>query len=138
MRHAPVPDKEVINRLKELTTLSDSEINEFAKAGRVVHLPAGWGVIWEKTPADAAYYILDGEVSIQRGHQEIATLGAGDFIGEVAIVSHQLRTASVVTTTKVTMLNFSADVARELAAKIPAIGQSIAASTAQRLEVDKG
>ena len=135
MRHGP--DKEVVDRLKELTHLSDSDINEVAKAGRVVHLPAGWGVIWEKTPADAAYYILEGEVSIQRNHEEIATLGSGDFIGEVAIVSNSLRTASVVAKTPVTLLNFSAEVARELAGKIPAISEAINARTAERLEADK-
>ncbi len=139
MRHgSDKPDKEVVDRLKELTDLSDSDINTVAKAGRVVHLPAGWGVIWEKTPADAAYYILDGEVSIQRNHEEIATLGTGDFIGEVAIVNNQLRSASVVAKTKVTLLNFSADVARELASSIPAIGEAVRARAAQRLEADKG
>lgn len=132
------PDQEVVARLKELTHLSDSEINEVTKAGRVVHLPGGWGVIWEKTPADAAYFILDGEVSIQRNHEEIATLGAGDFIGEVAIVSNSLRTASVVAKTPVTLLNFSADVARDLAGKIPAIGEAINARTAERLQADNG
>lgn len=132
------PDQEAVDGLKKLTSLTDSEINEVATAGRVVHLPPGWGVIWEKTPADAAYFILDGEVSIQRDHQEIATLGAGDFIGEVAIINHQLRSASVVAKTKITLLNFSAEVARDLAAKIPAIGDSIRATTAQRLEADNG
>lgn len=130
------PDKAVVERLKELTSLSDSEITQVAKAGRVVHLPSGWGVIWEKTPADAAYFILDGEVSIQHNHAEIATLGAGDLIGEVAIVNNQLRSASVVAKTPVTLLNFSADAARELAANISAIGDAIRASTAQRLEAN--
>lgn len=130
------PDQEAVNGLKQLTSLTDSEINQVATAGRVVHLPAGWGVIWEKTPADAAYFILEGDVSIQRNHEEIATLGAGDFIGEVAIVNNQLRSASVVAKTKVTLLNFSAEIARDLAAKIPAIGDSIRATAAQRLEAD--
>ena len=136
MRHVPVPDPAVVRRLKELTSLSDDEAGEVAKAGRVVHLPSHWALIWEKTPADAAYYILEGEVSIQRNHEEIATLGAGDFIGEVAIVSHQLRTATVLTNTAVTALNFSAQNVADLAERIPSIGEAIRASTAQRLEVD--
>lgn len=135
MRHAP--DKEVVARLKELTSLADSEINEVAKAGRLVHLPANWSVIWEKTPADNAYYILEGDVSIRRNKEEIATLGAGDFIGEVAIVNHQLRSASVVSTTEVTMLNFSAENATGLAERIPRIAEAIRASTAQRLEANE-
>lgn len=132
MRHAP--DPAVVKRLKELTSLSDDEITEVAKAGRLVHLPAHWSLMWEKTPADAAYYILEGDVSIQRNREEVATLSAGDFLGEVAIVSHQLRTASVVTKTKVTALNFSAENGAALAARIPRIGEAIRASTTQRLE----
>ena len=134
MRHAT--DPEVVKRLKELTSLSDDEIGAVAKAGRVVHLPAHWALISEKPPADAAYYILEGEVSIQRNHEEIANLGAGDFIGEVAIVSHQLRTATVLTKTAVTALNFSAELAVGLAERIPGIGETVRASTAQRLEAD--
>lgn len=134
MRNAP--DKEVVDRLKKLTTLSDSEITEVAKAGRLVHLPVGWTLIWEKTPADAAYYILEGEVSIQRNHQEFATLKEGDFIGEVAILNHKLRNASVVTKTPVTALNFGAELARDLAARVPSIGAALQALSAQRLEVD--
>lgn len=127
-------DSEVARRVKELTTaLSDADINAVVKAGRVVHVPTGWGLIWEKTPADNAYFILDGEVSIRRNQKEIATLGAGDFIGEVAIVNNQLRSASVVTTTAVTALNIGADAGRKLAATIPAIQAALRASTARRL-----
>lgn len=130
------PDPAVVARLKELTSLSDAEIDEVAKAGQVVHLPASWSVIWEKTPAHAAYYILEGEVSIQRNGAEIATLGEGDFIGEVAILSHRLRTASVVTKTEVTALNFSADQGTALAANIPRIGEALRATSALRLEAN--
>lgn len=130
-------DSEVARRIKELTTtLSDADIRAVAAAGRVVNVPAGWALIWEKTPADNAYFILDGEVSIRRDKQEIATLGAGDFIGEVAIINDQLRSASVITTTEVTALNISAEAGRALAEKIPAIEVALRATSAQRLEAN--
>lgn len=132
MRNAP--DKNVVERLRQLTSLSDSEINEVAKAGRLVHLPANWTLIWEKTPADSAYYILEGEVSIQRNRDEVATLVAGEFIGEVAILNHKLRNASVVTKTPVTALNFTAELGRALAENVPAIGDALRANSAQRIE----
>jgi len=138
MRKAPAPDPTVVARLKELTDFSNSEINEMAKAGQVIHLPESWSVIWEKTPAHAAYYILDGEVSIRRKGEEIATLGPGDFIGEVAIISHRLRTASVVTKTKVTAINFSTEHLAELSEKVPKIGEALRATSALRLEADSG
>ena len=135
MRNAPDPP--VIARLKELTSLSDSEIAQVAKAGQLVNLPESWAVIWEKTPADAAYYILEGEVSIRRGGKEIATLGAGDFLGEVAILTHRLRTAAVVTKTRVKALHFTAEHGQALAANIPRIGEALRATSASRLEAEK-
>lgn len=136
MRRAPAPDPAVVARLKELTDFSNSEINEMAKAGQVVHLPEGWSVIGEKTPAHAAYYILEGEVSIRRKGEEIATLGAGDFIGEVAIITHRLRTASVVTKTKVTAINFSVEHLSALSEKVPQIGEALQATSSVRLEAE--
>jgi len=135
MRNAP--DPAVVARLKELTRLSDSEINQVAKAGRVVNLPASWSVIWDKTPGDAVYYILEGEVSIRRGGVEVATLGPGDIIGEVAILTHRLRTASVVSKTPVKLINFSAEQGEALAANIPRIGEMLRATSSRRLDADK-
>lgn len=134
MRRAP--DNEVVKRLKELCSLSDEEINEVARAGRAVRVPASWSLIWEKTPADNAYLILEGEVSIRRDKEEIATLSAGDFIGEMAIVDRKLRNASVVTTTEVTVLNFPYDDVRDLSARIPGFDEALRASAAERLGAD--
>src|SRR5688500_3335711 len=101
------PDSATIARLKELSGLSDKEIQQVAEAGRLVHLPESWSLILEGTPADAAYYILEGEVSIRRHKDEVATAGPGTFIGEAAIMNHALRSAQVVTKTNVTALNFT-------------------------------
>ena len=60
------PDPATIARLKELSGLSDKEVQQVAEAGRLVHLPESWSLILESTPADAAYYILEGEVSVRR------------------------------------------------------------------------
>lgn len=129
-------DSAIVDRLKQLTSLSDSEVADVARAGRVVHVPESWSLIWEKTPADAAYYILEGTVSIRRDKTEVATLGAGDFIGEAAILNHRLRSASVVTTTEVTAQNFSAEAGLALAAKIPRIDEALRATNAQRVEAN--
>ena len=51
-------------------------------AGTFVTLPADWSPIWEKTPADKAYILLSGEVSVRRDGKEIARLGPGEIFGE--------------------------------------------------------
>lgn len=128
------PDPAAVARLTELTTLSPDEIDQVASAGQLVNLPARWKLIWERTPADAAYYILEGEVSIQRDKEEVAQLGAGDIIGEMAILHHKLRAASVFTLTPVKALNFSAEAVATLSENIPRLGEAIRSTSTERLE----
>ena len=61
----------------------------------------------ERTPADKAYVILEGIVSVRQHGEEIAQLGPGDIVGEAAIVNHSLRTASIVALTPLEMIHFT-------------------------------
>jgi CRP/FNR family transcriptional regulator, cyclic AMP receptor protein len=131
------PDPETLARLKELSGLTDKEVSQVAEAGRLVHLPESWTLIHEKTPADAAYYILEGDVSVRRDRQEVATVGPGTFIGEAAIMNHALRSAAVVTKTNVTALNFTPEAGKQLTDTIPAIREAISAADAKRLEANQ-
>jgi CRP/FNR family cyclic AMP-dependent transcriptional regulator len=103
------------------------------RAGRHVHLPADWALIWEKTPADKAYLIVDGEVSVRKGGQEIARLGPGDVIGEMAIVNHKLRSASVVSLTPLEVIHYTSESVERLLEEVPAFGDAIRGTTADRL-----
>ena len=104
MAEAPQPEK--LAQLNRLEALSDEDLKTVIEAGRHVHLPANWSLIWEKTPADKAYLIVDGEVSVRKGGTEVTRLGPGDVIGEMAIVNHRLRSASVVRTFRSSPLTF--------------------------------
>ena len=101
--------------------------------GRQVHLPADWSLIWEKTPADKAYLIVEGTVSVRKHGKEVARLGPGDVIGEMAIVGHKLRSASVVSTTPLEVVHFTSESLRELLEEVPAFGQALRETTDDRL-----
>lgn len=62
-------------------------------------IPKGTIVIREGAPADYAYLIQSGRMQVfvntLDGEVEIATLGPGQFIGEMALMSKSPRTASV-------------------------------------------
>ena len=104
---------------------TDDEVDRIKNAGTFLTLPADWSPIWEKTPADKAYILLSGEVSVRRGGEEIARLGPGDIVGEVAIVKHSLRTASIVSLTKLEVLHFTSDAVRELCDEVPAFREAL-------------
>lgn len=133
---ADTPDPSKLHKLNRLDALSDADLATVIRAGRYVTLPADWSVIWERTPADKAYLIIDGEVSVRRRGVEIARLGPGDVIGEIAIVNHKLRTASVVSLTPLEVIHFTRESLEELLDSVPAFGEALRGTTADRLQAD--
>ena len=109
------------------------EVARISSHGRRVKLPEGWSPIWEQTPADKAYILLTGTVSVRRGSDEIAQLGPGDVVGEVAIVGESLRTATVVALTPLEAIHFTDDAVRELMEEMPSFHEQLSAVARSRL-----
>jgi CRP/FNR family transcriptional regulator, cyclic AMP receptor protein len=114
-------------------TFSPQEVARISAAGTRVKVPGGWSPIWERTPADKAYIVLEGTVSVRRDGEEIAQVGPGEIIGEAAIVNHSLRTASIVALTPLELIHFTDRAVLELCQEIPAFGNALRASADARL-----
>jgi CRP/FNR family transcriptional regulator, cyclic AMP receptor protein len=130
---ADEPKPEELEQLHRLEDLSTKDLKKVIDKGRHVRLPANWSLIWEKTPADKAYLIVDGEVSVRKGSEEIAKLGPGDVIGEMAIVGHKLRSASVVSLTPLEVIHFTKESLQELLDEVPAFAEALKGTTSDRL-----
>ena len=113
--------------------LTDAELQKIAEVGTEVTVPEHWSLIWEKTPADKAYIILDGEVVVRKGKDEVARLGPGDVVGESAIVNHKLRNASVVSTTPVRVLHFTREAVEQLCNEVPTFKAALDAAAGDRI-----
>ena len=131
MAHEPQPEK--LEQLHRLEDLSKKELQKVVDKGQALHLPANWSLIWEKTPADKAYLIVDGEVSVRKGKEEVARLGPGDVIGEMAIVGHKLRSASVVSLTPLEVIHFTKESLQQLLDEVPAFAAALRDTTKDRL-----
>lgn len=118
-----------VDRFKDFT---DAEIAEVVSAANYHTVPEGWAIIAEHTPGDKAYLILSGTVSVRRGGEEIAQAGAGDIVGEMALVDHKLRSATVVALTPLEVLNFTSPIVDELQSKIPHFREALSTSAAER------
>ncbi len=130
---ADEPQPEKLEQLHRLEDLSNKDLKTVIDKGRHVRLPANWSLIWEKTPADKAYLIVDGEVSVRKGGDEVARLGPGDVIGEMAIVGHKLRSASVVSLTPLEVIHFTKESLQELIDEVPAFAEAIRDTASDRL-----
>jgi NTE family protein/lysophospholipid hydrolase len=109
-----------------------------AAIGRVMtarELPAEAVLVREGDPADELFILLEGTlaVSLEAGGQQLADLGPGAVVGEVAVLSGTLRTA---TATAMTPIRVAAIERRDLAALTadhPDIVDRLLASSVQRL-----
>ena len=106
-------------------TFTPQEVARISAVGRRVKLPSGWSPIWEKTPSDKAYILVDGTVSVRRNGEEIAQLGQGEIMGEAGIVNHSLRTASIVALTPLELIHFTDEGVRELCEEMPAFKEAL-------------
>lgn len=114
-------------------SFTPQEVARISAKGRHVRLPEGWSPIWERTPADKAYILLSGTVSVRQGGHEIAQLGAGEIMGEKAILGHSLRTASIVALTPLEVIHFTSETVVELCEEMPGFRAALEAVAESRL-----
>jgi CRP/FNR family transcriptional regulator, cyclic AMP receptor protein len=111
---------------------SPQEIAKISASGTRVTLPEGWAPISEKTGADKAYIILSGTVSVRAKGQEVAQLGAGDIVGEAAILNHSLRSATIVALTPMELIHFTKDQLDKLSVEMPSFHAALEKTAAER------
>jgi CRP-like cAMP-binding protein len=81
--------------------LSQEALGSLVQQLTLVHLGKGEVLFHEGDPGDALYVICEGEVSVSAEgppRVEMARMGAGAFIGEVALMTDQPRSATVTAT----------------------------------------
>jgi CRP-like cAMP-binding protein len=84
--------------------LTKKERQEVARHADVVDLPEGYHLVDQGTYPHEFFVLLDGQVEVTKDGQLLTHLGPGDFFGEIALVEHDRRTASVRATTPVTAI----------------------------------
>lgn len=87
-----------LERIELFSQLDREELEQLAESARELRAPAGVTVCEQGTPADRFYIVAEGALVVVRDGDPVATLGAGEFFGETALLFTSRRTASVVAT----------------------------------------
>lgn len=75
--------------------------------GFVVKKTPGTVLLKEGDTTKEMYLILDGEVTVTIGNTEIATIGVGEFFGEMSMVDGLPRSATITTSTECKLLEIA-------------------------------
>jgi hypothetical protein len=94
--------------------LSDAEASVLATFVERVPVEPGTVIVRQGDPADALYFVSSGEVEVRsRGYDgestPVATIGAGDYFGEIGVLSSGERIADVVAVQPTELLRLSKD-----------------------------
>jgi CRP/FNR family cyclic AMP-dependent transcriptional regulator len=73
----------------------------------------------------ACYVIIEGEVDVVVGHRVIATVGAGQTVGEMALLDGRPRSATVIARSQLHLLVIDADRFANLLAESPAVTRGL-------------
>ena len=114
--------------------LSKRELTEAARVGYERSYLAGTELANEGEPGDAFYVMLEGTADVQRGGEQLNELGAGDFFGEIGLLGHSARTASVVARTDVRTFVIPARGFRALIGRMPDVHGKVLAALVARAE----
>lgn len=125
-----------IDELRRISLFAGCSREELALVANNVnehHAAAGDVLIREGATGREFIVIVEGTARVLVGGTTVATLGPGDFAGEVALLDHGPRTASVVAVTDLvaevsTQREFAA-----LVAGVPGLAQKLLVGLAQRV-----
>jgi uridine kinase len=78
-----------------LAHIGPQDLGAFIELLDQMAVPAGTVVFRQGDEGEHMYFVLEGEAHMCRGAIEVARLGPGDQFGEVAILGHRARTATV-------------------------------------------
>jgi CRP/FNR family cyclic AMP-dependent transcriptional regulator len=122
IRHAPL-----------FANCSKRELEEIAHLADEIDLNEGKEMTRQGAPGREFFVLLEGEADVMKDGRAINQLSAGDFFGEIALVSDTPRTATVTATTPVRALVITDRSFRRLLKDQPEIQNKVLSALAARL-----
>lgn len=90
------------------SNFSREQVKEILDAANVIRVQKETAVVREGEIDDSFYIIMSGQASVRKNDREIAVIGRGECFGEMAYLSGDSRSATVVTNTDCILLKISA------------------------------
>lgn len=97
-------DLEMLRKVELFSALTSEQVRPFADAARETTHPVGETLTEQGSHGHRFHLLLDGSAAVERGAEEVATVGPGDFVGEIGLLGGGPSTATVRCTSPVRAL----------------------------------
>jgi len=112
-----------LRRIKILANLSDEQLERFVQFIELEKVPQWSVIVRQGDPGDSMYFILEGELRVRMnvmGKETIlATLGPGDFFGDISLFDRGPRSADVVANVDSVVAKFASSAFEQLSREAP-------------------
>jgi small-conductance mechanosensitive channel/CRP-like cAMP-binding protein len=121
-----------------LEVLTPEQLERLAAEARLVPHPAGLAVVRQGEPGDSLFVVAAGrvEVSVHAAgggpEQPLATLGVGDYFGEMSLLTGTPRTATIRTLDEAQFVVLTKEALRPLVVGEPGVAERLSETLAKR------
>lgn len=102
-------------------SLSDDELDAVSRVATDLHFPAGTVLMREGDVGREMFVVASGTVEVTRNGEHVATIDAGGFAGELALLTNSERNATATTTSDVELIHIDGRSFDALLAEVPHI-----------------
>jgi CRP/FNR family cyclic AMP-dependent transcriptional regulator len=117
---------------------TNKELERIARSGDDVTMTVGTLLAEQGATGREAFVVLDGTVTVKRNGRKVASLGPGSIVGELSLLDHGPRTATIVCETDCSIFVISQRHFLGVVDDVPTIAHKLMASLASRIrELDR-
>ena len=124
---------DLIKGVPLFSSASKQELAEIASIADEIDLPEGKVLIQEGDSGREFFVLIGGTAEVERGGKKVASIGPGDFFGEISLISKTPRNATITTTSPVRALVITDRAFRTLLDHSPQIQIGVLTALAERL-----
>ena len=127
------PKIELLSKVQMFSSLNKRELGLIARSADVVTVKPGTEIVTQGTPGHEFYLVVSGQATVRRNGRKIATLGPGQYFGELALLDRGPRSATVIAETEVELAIISQREFLAVLNQVPAVAYKLLVSMASRL-----
>lgn len=120
-------------RVPMFSACSKKELEKIGRASDEIHVDTGHVLVEEGKPGHEFFLILDGTANVLRNGRKIATLGRGQYFGELSLLDRGPRSATVKAATDLDVLVLGQREFGGVLDSVPALSRKLLAAMASRL-----